>query len=301
MPTGEDIQVPGMSDEQVDSLVEKTESSPNREVEMEALEPPASPDPKAVDTFEFTHNGKLVKGTREQILKWAQMGYDRPQWQQNFNHERTQFEAQRKQFEAQWQEHKKIDQWAQANPDKWSAIVQSFKNQGQSPAEARASANALDANQIKQMIQSELQQNPVVNEVLTEHQQAKVQREDQALDHVIQGIKESHKDIDFDAVNDQGMTLEQQILNHAITNGIKNFNTAFNDYCHQQLIDRAIAQAKTSVTKTTQANTKLGILGKTQSSQASKRFSAAPKNIRDYTYEDGVREALEEIRAGHAS
>lgn len=293
---GENISVPDMTDEQVDSLVDRSENSSNREIEMESRTPPEAPKEAAPESYEFTHNGKTVKGTREQILKWAQMGFDRPQWQQKFNQERTQWETQRQQLESKWEEHRKIDEWAQQNPDKWQSVVQAFKNQGQSPAQAQASANALDPNQIRQLIQSELKQNPLVSEVLTEHQQAKVQREDQALDQVVKDIRETYKDIDFDSVNDQGMSLEQQILNHAIQNGIKNFNTAFKDYCHQQLIDRAVAQTKQSVTKTTQANTKLGILGKTQSSQASRRFSAAPKNIKEYTYEDGIREALEELQ-----
>lgn len=282
-----------LTDERMDELVNGTTESNTREIPMTKDETPeASAAAKpAEELMEFFHNGKPIKGTREQIIKWAQMGYGVPQTMQKFNQDKTQWETQKTQWEKQWGHYRQVDDWAKNNPDQWQRIQASLQNpdQGQNPS----ATNSTPLPEI-QSLKAELNQIKGVAQTWQEHMtQQQTKAEDEKLNQEIQSIQEKYKDLDWKNPDETGKSLEFKVLEHAQSNGIKNFATAFKDFYHDELISRAEAQAKQNVSKGIQAKTKLGILGE---SPTPRKGVAPVTDVKNKSYED----IMSEIRAERA-
>ena len=67
-----------LSDEQMDQLVNESEKTPDT-TERPMSDEPAKTENAGDFYLEFNHGGKQIRATREQALKYAQMGYDYPQ------------------------------------------------------------------------------------------------------------------------------------------------------------------------------------------------------------------------------
>lgn len=290
-----------LSDEQIDSLVERAESPPSqgKEIPMTAAE--AGQPPTPAEEFEITHGGKQIKATRDQLIKWAQQGYDYPQKAQKLNQERMRMDQaaqQQKEWEKQWSPYKQIDEWAAKNPEQWQRLQQNWQQaqQGQ-PAQVTNQPGANDPYApVIQNLRSELSELKTVAQSWQEHQTAQVaKQEDEKLDQEIQSIREKYKDLDWATPDENGKSLEFKVLEHAQTNGIKNFNTAFKDFYHDELIARAQAQAQQNVSKDIQAKSKMGILGKTPTPV---KGIPAVKDVKKQSYEDIMSEIREERRQG---
>lgn len=282
-----------LSDERIDELTNSSTDSNAREIPMTREE--QAPSPKD-ELMEFVHNGKPIKGTREQIIKWAQQGYDYPQKTQKLLQERTAWESDKKKWEGQWGSYRQIDEWAKTNPDKWMAIQNSFQQAHSGQPVPAANPNDPTAAMI-QSLKAELGQVKGIAHTWQEQMAASKQKEeDQKLDQEVQSIQEKYKDLDWKAPDENGKSLEYKVLEHARENGIKSFNTAFKDFYHDELIARAENQAKQNVSKGIQTKTKLGILGE---SPTPKKSSFTPaKDVKNKSYESLESEALEELRSG---
>ena len=305
----------GVTQEQVDNAPEyggaKSDSQntgyshTQNEIKPEAKAAPeaakAAMDPKA--QLEFTHNGKQVKGTLEQVLKWAQQGYDYPQKMQQFNQQTNKWNAEKGQWEQKWGQYKQIDEYAQKNPQWWNTVKQQWETRGSTTVAGATGTQATSQpNPYEQKIQSlETKLNefgqivPVVQQFFTERQQESMKREDQALDTEIKSIRDKYKDLDFDTLDETGKSLEYKVLEHAKNNGIKSFQTAFRDLCHDQIIAHSQQAAKVNMAAEVQKNSRLGILGKSPTPQT-KSFQA-PTNIRKQSYENITQDALAELAA----
>lgn len=279
-----------LTDQQMDDLVERVESPKGEPAERAMTKEPEAPVKE--DLIEFTHNGKQIKGTRDQLIKWAQQGYDYPQKAQKLNQDKAKWEADRQKWEQSYSPYKQIDDWAKKNPEAWQKMQESWKQAQAAPAATTSDPYAtkfqsLEAklNQFEQVI------NPVVEKLSTAEQQ----EHDQKLDQEIQSIREKHKDLDWTTIDENGKSLEYKVLEHAQKNGIRNFTTAFKDFCHDELISRAEAQAKLNVSKDIQTKSKLGILG---TSPTPKKGISVVKDVRSKSYNDIEAEIREELRSG---
>jgi hypothetical protein len=128
-----------LTDERMDELANGGGQGTNREIPMtdaDAAARAAKTDPaaSAQDTYELKIGDRTIKGTRDQVIKWAQMGYGYPQKAQQLNQDRQKLEQQRAEYEKQYKPYQEIDAWAKANPDKWNAIERMFQSNGQAPA-----------------------------------------------------------------------------------------------------------------------------------------------------------------------
>lgn len=284
--------------EDLDKLADQSEIARNSERAMNAPKENKAPAAKE-ESFEFEHGGKKVKGTRDQIIKWAQMGYDRPQAMQKFNQEKQAWENQKKQWESQWEVYKQIDDFAKSNSDWWKYVESNWQNRtnfqpGQPAPGAPAHPPQIDPR--LQSFERELSEiKPVVSEIKTALQTWQETREDQELDSEIQSIRGQHKDLDWESLDENGKSLETRVLEHAQQNGIRTFKTAFRDLLHDELLNRAEASAKLAVSKGIQQRTKLGVLGQspTSKTQAPQRT----KDIRKTSYEELEDEIRQELRA----
>lgn len=297
---------PEMTDAEMDAIVASSESSSNRDIPMSAAESapeetPASPETESTsvptetpaanspsETFEFNHSGKTIKATLDQLIKWAQQGYDYPQKAQRLNQQYSQWQEQQKAFEQKFKPYQQIDEWATKHPEKWNSLQTLWKQQ------ETESASKKDPyiQALEQKLESVI---PVVQQVAEERAKAREEKEDLALDQDIKSIREKYKDLDFDNPGEDGKSLELQVLEHARTHGIPTFRAAFLDFYHDKLVERAQTQAKQAVAKGVQTKTKQGILG--ESPSAVKKSFGQPKNIKSQSYEDLAREAIEELSA----
>lgn len=293
MPTDETSQ--DLSDEQIDHLVERSETSSNREIPMTQPEPQEALAPK-VEEFEFDQGGKKYKATRDQVIAWAKQGINYPQKIQSFNQERTKWEQDRQNWEKSWGSYRQIDEWAKQHPDKWEKLNSLWSNGqfGSQPAQGQSPGQAPELDSFKKQLVTEL--NQTLQPIFQEREEAKLQKASQDLDKEISSIREKFKDIDFDSTGEDGRTIEKQILDFAIENKIPKFEVAAKAFLHDQILANAQAQAKLEVSKGIQRDTKMGILGKSPIPQKAKGFQQAT-NVRNRSYNDLEAEALEEIRS----
>ncbi len=299
--------VPDRTDAELDALADNADKATNRDIPMHDA-PAKSATPAAPgatgETFEIVHNGKTIKGTREQILKWAQMGYDRPQFAQKINAEKAKWEAEKAQKQQQWQVYEQVDAYAKQNKEWWDHVQKAWSTRGQPggvPATATANAPvAQDAYNPKlQALEQKLSQfEPVVQKVSQFYQDQQQRIEDENLDREVKSIRGEHADLDWDTLDENGKSLELRILEHAQSKGIREFGIAFRDLLHKELLNKAQGQAKLAVAKGIQTRTKLGVLGETPTPSSLWNRNSQPKDIRKTSYEELEQEIREELRAG---
>jgi hypothetical protein len=309
----EDVSPDTRSDAELDSLADGTEIATNSGGPS-MKEAPADAKGAAPGVWhedEIEYGGKKIKAAREQILKWAQMGYDRPQVMAKFNQERQTWEktvqekqAEFQKYEQKFQPYLEIDKYAATNPEWWSHVIQSWQTRGQQPgAAAPAGGGDPRYESLAQRLQNFEQILPKVEKLAedwsTERQSAKQREEDQALDTEIQSIRKSHADLDWDSPDENGKSLEHRICEHAGKIGTSSFRAAMRDLLHDALVSRAESNGKIAVSKGIQKNSKLGVLGTSPTPQS--RNPRQSKNIRDTSYEELENEIREEIRSGRAS
>lgn len=300
-----------LSDEQMDDLVAGIDKPRNSEIPMHDPKEGADgkeKDPKEAsekvkeEFFEFSHNGKQVKATRDQLVRWAQQGINYPQRAQELNAQQSKWAQDKAKYDKEYAEYKKIDEWAKQNPDQWTRLQQSYQQvvSGQ-PTQTPGQAPAYDPHSpVIQRLQSQIQEMaPIVQEFQNERAQSKVKAEDTALEGEIQSIREKYKDLDWNTLNDRGMSdLEYRVLEHAQKTGIPSFAVAFRDLLHDELMQKASTQAKLNVSTGIQNRSRLGLLD--NSSPKQNRIEAAKKPMRETSYEDIMDEIRGELRAKHS-
>lgn len=295
------------STDELDAIADQADS-PRNSPERPMSKEPEKGSQGSKEEYEFVHNGKPVKGTRDQIIKWAQMGYDRPQFAQKLNQEKLKWEQEKSQFEQVKQKYtpyQQIDEWASKNPTQWQQLEALWK-QGvanphgfsQQPSQSAQIPQDLQPYLSKiQSLETQLQQlAPTVQQMVEKEQLFQQKEEDSKLHQEIQSIRESHKDLDWNTIDGNGKSLETRVLEHAQANGISKFGPAFRDLLHDELISRAQAQAKLGVARGIQTRTKLGVLGESPTSQ--KGMASNIRDIRNTTYNDIEGEIREELARG---
>lgn len=266
--------------EEIDSIVEQTEASSNNEIPMTEdvpRETSSSPE-EALQEFKFNAYGKEIKVPYNdpRLTQWLSMGYEAPNRFGELNKKLADYDKQLKdytgkyqQLESKYNEFKQIDDWARSNPDKWNALTEQWKQQ----------VSQMNPVQLPPELQQKLEQH---DQILTQFQQEQVARrhqaEDQALGTEIESIRKNYPNLDFDAPDQTGRSLEYRILEYATQNGIPSFRAAFRDYCFDQLTKKAEEQGREKVSRTMSQTTKAGLLGKSPAPKQSAQADITGKN-----------------------
>lgn len=272
----------------VDQLMSDVESGveTNQTPAVEAAPAVAAPTAAEIQEMEFTWNGKPIKAPVDRFKQWASQGYDYAQKMQDFKAQQSEFEKSQKEFEPLRSRYGEIDAYAKQNPQ-WLEHV----NQQYMSAIGKAQSEGAPSAEI-QALKQELQElKSFKDELTTERTTAQQQKEDQTLNSEIQSIQEKYKDLDWKTPNGEGKTMETQVIEFAIQNGIKNFEHAFKLFNHDSLITLHASQAKEQNVAAKQAQTKAGLLGSTP---APTKQLARASNIKSKSYNDLTREALAE-------
>lgn len=263
---------------------------PSHEIPMSAPEPEA---PAAPQEYEFVHSGKPIKAPIDKILKWASQGYDAPNRIGELNKTLDGFKSREQKFTEYESKYAPVDEYFTKNPDHWKAIQEAWTQRQQ--ALDPNNPIAAELNNVKQTLNDLTKfKDDLSSKEVTKTRQA----EDAKLTDEITSIRKQYSDLDWDQSNEQGLSLEKQVLKHGMENGISSFRAAFRDFTHDQLVKKARESGMQERDKDIQKRTKLGLLGETRT--PTKGITPA-KDVRNQSYEELMREGLEELRAGQAS
>lgn len=255
-----------MEAENIDALVQETEHSSNQEIPMSNdglnaadTQPQAEAQPQE---YSFKYQGQEIKAPVEKMLKWASMGYGAPQRIGELSRKLQEFEDKSKQFDSYEKTYAPIDQWARQNPDKWQALLQAWQQAqygqpGQQTNQAQQSVAQLPPELVQkiQNIESKFQNQEQKERVQEEN------REDQRLAGDIVSIRKQFSNIDFDAPDERGNSLEYRVLEHATRMGIPSFRAAFRDYYFDKLTQSSEHKGREAAARTISPQTRAGLLG----------------------------------------
>lgn len=264
--------------------VEQNEFSTEQKVVTANPTPPPTTTPE--DLYEFNWNNKQIKANRENVLKWASQGYDYSQKMQEFKQRQADIDSKWQQAEQLNKTYGPIDEWVKGNPEKWDQLQQAISGMEASGANPQLLSKL-------QALEAKVQQASKFIEQTQQVQEAeRIAKEDSELDAEIKSIQEKYKDLDWKSVDTEGRHLEARIVNHAVNNGIKSFKTAFNDLMSDDLIKIAETRGRESLGKERQAKQASGLLG---TSATPTKGLSKPTNIKSKSYDDLMREGLEEL------
>jgi hypothetical protein len=280
-----------MDDIDVDGLLGEIES-PSSGIPMTAPEETEAPAQQAnqqaaPQEYEINWNGKQIKAPIDKLTKWASQGYDYAQRMEALKTQQSEFEQNRQQFEPKLNLYKDVDDYAAKNPDWWDHVQKSWQERQQAFDPSNPIANELNT------LKSEIQElRKFKDDLHNEKIQEKRKAEDSALDNEIGEMRKAYADLDWASVDDNGMTLESRILQHATNNGINSFRAAFRDYNHDRLVEIAAMKAKEQAVKDRKAAAKAGLLGV---SSTPRHGIQQAGNVRSKSYNDLTQEALKEL------
>ncbi len=292
-PTGQ------IGDIDADALLNEIEGGGNRDIPMqqEQVEKPAvDPAPAAaVQEFEFEYKGQKIKApiTDPRIKTWLQQGYDYGQQTSALKKDREAWESERKQYDP----YKRIDDFAKQNPDWWAEVERAYQARMQGARAMPGSPASPELEAIKQELEGIKQ---FKSDFEARQQQDRERQEDSALDKEVQSIRDQFKDLDWNKPDESGMTLEQRVIKHGMDMGLDgskpgHFRAAFRDYKHDHLAKLAEERGKASQSKELQKRTRLGIIG---TSPTPKKGLQPAEGIKNKSYNDLMREGLEELTSG---
>ncbi len=270
----------------VDSLYAEAMGEPvEKNIPMEQAPPP--------ETFSIKVEGKEIPATRDQLIKWAEMGYGAPNRIGSLSKELQQHQKQIEALKQYESTYKPVDEFAKQNPEWWKHVMTNWEQRSQFINQNLSQDPNNPLLQKLSSLEQEVQESRKFREnLLNQQKEYSTKMEDEALDNEIKSIREKYSDLDFDGLDQNGSSLEHRVLAHAKQHGIPSFSTAFKDYYHDELILRAQEKAKESVGKEMQKRTKLGLLGE---SQAPRKGMSSAKNVKSKSYEHLLAEAIDEL------
>lgn len=270
-----------LSDAQVNELLSDGEG--NAEIPMSN-----QPQPQK---FKFQAGGKDIEASQEELIKWAQMGYNYPQQKAEFNKQIEAFKAQQAEFEQrqkQFTPFMEIDKYARENPQWWEMVSNEY-------AKAQQGITQETSPEIAALKEEIAELRKFRDELQSEKSAQQLEKEDKELAGEVESIRKSYPNIDFDTPDESGANLEMRVLKHAMDNNIASFKVAFRDYYHDQLVAKAEIKGKETLSQELGQKSKLGILSET--SKPTRGFQDAT-NVKSKSYEDLMREGIEEALAG---
>jgi predicted nucleic acid-binding Zn-ribbon protein len=267
---------------------EDVEGSTGTTTEVETKQASVAPQvtPQTPDDFEFQWNGRQIKSTRENILKWASQGYDYSQKMADFNKRLQDVDAKYGQYEKLKETYGPVDEWVSKNPDKWDALqkaIQGVEASGTNP-QLLQKLQALEAQV--------LQANKFIETVQQKEERERIAKEDSELETEIKSIQEKYKDLDWKTVDENGRGLEYRVIEHGIKNGINSFRASFNDMLHDDLLKAAEVRGRESLTKERQVKQANGVVG---TSTTPTKGLKKTVDLKGKSYDDLKWEALEEL------
>jgi hypothetical protein len=256
-------------------------------------------------TYELIRKGTKRTFTAEEMIPFAQKGWDYEEKMREFNVNRMQTIAQEKakweaefnpkfkDLETKLSRYSDVDKYIQRDPQWWEFVQGEYQKR---LTEQGGNAHNSGHNPVIESLKSEL--NQVKEYVTSKQEQERIQAEaekDTKLDTSVADYKGQNSHFDWSTTDNNGLDLEKRILKHAIDNNIGSFKAAANDYLFDEHMKRSQIKAKEETGKEIKKQTKLG-LGPVTDKPVTKTVERT-KNVRSKSYSDLVDEALSELSA----
>lgn len=277
-----DLEAPAIDDALMAHLEESEAPQPDGPTRTEIPESAKAPPPP--ESYKIKVNGREIDATRDQLIQWAQQGHDYGQRMAEINRLRAEQDQKMQSVSQIESKYKPIEEYIQKNPQWWDHVNKTWEQRSQILNDG--SPQTQELLELKNQLQ-ELKS--FRDDFLKQKDLETKKQQDSALDSEIKSIRKNYPDINFDAVDDTGKTLEYRILEHAQANDISNFRAAFRDYQHDKLIQLAQEKAKETVNQDLQKKTKLGLLGKTK---VPLKGIQRAENVKSKSWDDLAQEAI---------
>lgn len=251
----------------------------------------APPEPAPWQAPEYLMLGEeQVPWDKAQV--WLSQGRNYSQRMAEFNQARERYKPYESLDPKMLDHFKSINDFVSSGDDgqNWWAHVQESWDKKNLPPELDPNIEAVVSplnQQINQLSQT-------VQDLIKEKTDREVMSQDEALDIDIRATRDKFANIDFDAVDHSGMTLEDRVTDYAAKNGFPNWRAAFLDYYHDNLMEIQKSEVSKSAAAKKETASKTGIVGRTPAPQTKGDFKPYDRNRRA-SYDDLTREALEEL------
>lgn len=283
MPNEEYESAPGITGDtsgiDADALLGAIESGqpiPEQEAPAETAAPAqgqaAAQAPQYPKEVEFNWNGKPIKTSWENAVKWAQQGYD-------YSTRVEQLKRQQAEADERYKPYKLTDEYAKQNPDWWKHVQEAFEKRNTFVVPQEGQPDTAQPNPEIESLKKQITEISQFKSQFEQERQNAIQRqEDEQLLGEVKSIREQNAGLDWVSVDENGQSLEQRILKHAMDNGIQTFRAAFRDMMFDNLIEREREKTKELQTKTTQGQKRAGIIGVTPNSRKDAQPQGSLKN-----------------------
>lgn len=268
------------NEEMLASVAQQGSDTPANDVTPQTPAPSSEP-----QMYEYTANGRTVKEPLEMILKRASQGYHYSQQMEALNRERQEIERVRKENESlsRWRDY---DDYARKNPDWNTHIQEAWERRSALQSQQEEDNPAFrKISELENQIRGYQDKFKTYDSFL---EKAQYEKDEQALNTEIKGVREAYKHLDFDTPDGAGRTLEYRVLEHMKNQQIPSFKTAFKDLYFEDALKAEGERIKKSAADEIQKRTKSGILGVSPTPQMK-------ETRRPSTYEEAADFAKKEL------
>jgi hypothetical protein len=218
------------------------------------------------------HNGQVIKAPFEKVLNAFRERSHLQDHRNSFNAEKETFESERQKFGEFQDLHKKygeIQDWSEKNPDQWEKLWNLYQSK-ETALLGDPSGEASPVNpQVQELLQSMQQQ---IRDLSADRDARLKSEEERAVNDDVKAVESeiaNFRDtfgekygINLEEANEDGVTLQSQILKFGIDKGYQDFETAATMYLRDTLLDTAQHTARTETAKGIQQDTRAGIISR---------------------------------------
>ena len=253
-----------------ESVTEQQEAAPEAPQDGEqAEETPAgyqfkSDDDLLAHKWKYKANGKEIEEDFGTILKRASQGYHYAQQMADLKRQQEEYDPKISRAQELEEKYGKFEAYAKENPEWYNHWQNAWQNRGTEGLQSEGQSNPaqdIDAR-VNAILEDKLKTvNEFAQSVEEQKKQAEVEAQDRALQEEIESIRSKYEDIDFDKTDpDSGKSLEYEVLEFQIQNGLNSFDKAFKAFYHDQLVNREVMRQKEAWLKEQQKAAKEGIV-----------------------------------------
>jgi hypothetical protein len=251
----------------------------------------SEPDPDWVsDKFPLKFRGRqIIPKTRQELLNWAQLGYNYDQRSKAL----TQREQQQEQLNAKYEQLEQVNQLFEQVPDfkrRVFEIYQEMQGQKNRPASQPGAAPAGQMDPSVAQYISGLEQR--VSQFETRFKKFDESAADNEVRSEIKDLRASHPDEEWDVQDaETGKTLEREVVEHAYKNSFPSLRAAYRDLMWESVQAKSKAEALKDASEKQRKNVKAGVVSNGGSGA---RGAAEPRvlNPKDVTYDQAAQMAL---------
>lgn len=240
--------------------------------------PENSWDPKP---WELKYNGQPVYPKDQNHLKMlAQKGWSYEQRMADLNRQQSEWQSQVEKYK-RLEPYEKLDHAFRSNPEFARQIMELKERYEQGQTQQGEEDPRLQAIQQK------------LEKFESFHQTFEEQRATETLEKSKTELREKFKDFDWDSIDENGNTLMQRVMRHALETKMYDINRAFRDLMFDEVQLRASVQGKQQAANAVQQAHKAGIV---ETGRPTPPAPVKPFNPAGKTWNDVGQEATRELQ-----